>query len=558
MRMLLKLTKISLNVNFGLSALKYRFTKEKKKLWEPIAIGIAILFALGFFIAMFTLLFNAVYQQGASAGKPELVLTEAFMAAQLLTFFFGIFYIIGTFYFSKDITILVPLPLKPYHIIGSKFIVVMVNELITVTPILIPAIIIYGAGTGQGILYWLGSLLLLLATPAIPLIIAALFDMLLMRFVNVSRNKDLFVVVGGIVGLFFAFGVNFMMQGMPDNMSQADMNALIASKTGFIEQMGKSFPPSIWATLALSLKGIEAFGYFLLFMAVSVGLFILLLQLGNLVFYKSVLAGQESTGKKKKTTREERAALYSKGNSALKALFKKECKLLFKTPVFLLNGMAGAFAGPIIGLMPVIGKNSGTKDLLNILNNPANVMPLALGALGLVIFATGMNMVASTAISREGQTFWISKVIPVAPETQIKSKLLLSLLTSSIVVFVTGIIVSIVLKMAIYRILVVLILGVLGSVPMIIYNMMIDLSRPKLGWTNPQEAIKSNLNGILGMVVSILIVVILAAVVIGMIALNLPEAFIYLLTAVIISLLSIPGYKVLLSISRWKYTSIEM
>jgi ABC-2 type transport system permease protein len=345
---------------------------------------------------------------------------------------------------------------------------------------------------------------------------------------------------------------------MPENVSQADLNAMIASKTAFVEQMGKSFPPSVWATFSLSLKGLEGIGYFILFLAVSIVLFVLLLELGNMVFYKSVLAGQEATGKKKKKTSEERAALYSKGNSVLAALFKKEWKLLFKTPVFLLNGMSGAFAGPILGLMPIIGKKGQTQGTLDVLNNEKYVLPLALGALGLVIFAAGMNLVASTAISREGQTFWISKIIPVPPETQVKAKLLLSLVTSAMVVLLTGVIITIVLRIAFYRAIIIMILGLFGSVPMTIYNMMIDISRPKLGWTNPQEAIKSNLNGILGMVISIIVVIVLAAAVLIMMMVGAPEVLIYVIIAAVITIITIPGYHILLSMARSKYTSIEM
>ena len=43
MRTFISLLKANLNVHFGISSLKYRFTKEKNRLWEPIAIIIAIL-----------------------------------------------------------------------------------------------------------------------------------------------------------------------------------------------------------------------------------------------------------------------------------------------------------------------------------------------------------------------------------------------------------------------------------------------------------------------------------------------------------------------------------
>ena len=43
MKQFINLLKISLNVNFGISALRYRFTKERKRLWEPVLIFLSII-----------------------------------------------------------------------------------------------------------------------------------------------------------------------------------------------------------------------------------------------------------------------------------------------------------------------------------------------------------------------------------------------------------------------------------------------------------------------------------------------------------------------------------
>ena len=112
--------KMQLNINYSISALKYRFTREKKKRWEPVLIGAAIIVSLLPLLAMYTAFILSAFAGGMLMGQPEIVLTMAFVFAQLVILIFGIFYIMGTFYFSKDIMSLVPLPLKPYEIIGGK------------------------------------------------------------------------------------------------------------------------------------------------------------------------------------------------------------------------------------------------------------------------------------------------------------------------------------------------------------------------------------------------------------------------------------------------------
>ena len=42
-------------------------------------------------------------------------------------------------------------------------------------------------------------------------------------------------------------------------------------------------------------------------------------------------------------------------------------------------------------------------------------------------------------------------------------------------------------------------LGLLGSIPVTEMGMIIDITRPLLTWTNPQQAMKQNLNVLIGM-----------------------------------------------------------
>nr|PZN12036.1 MAG: hypothetical protein DIU64_00970 [Caldicoprobacter oshimai] len=55
MKPFISLPKTSLNVNFGISALRYRFTKEKDRLWEPVLIGLSIILGGGSIISLYTM-----------------------------------------------------------------------------------------------------------------------------------------------------------------------------------------------------------------------------------------------------------------------------------------------------------------------------------------------------------------------------------------------------------------------------------------------------------------------------------------------------------------------
>lgn len=303
MKQFINLLKISLNVNFGISALRYRFTREKKRLWEPILIFLAIIIGGGSLVAFFTMVLYSVYAAGVFMNTPEIVITIGLLASQFVIFVFGIFYIISAFYFSNDVDILVPLPLKPYHILGTKFLIILINEYLVLLPMLIPAIIIYGVGTRPDIAYWFKSVFIMLLSPVIPLIIASVFVLVLMRLINVRKSKDLLMVIGGLLGLFLGVAINYFAQRMSNGNPDEFMQDLLTSRINIIDKLGEKLPHVLWGTYSLSKPGIEGLLYFALTIAVAAIAFIFLLWLGNRIFDKGLLSGQEVSRKKKPFSR---------------------------------------------------------------------------------------------------------------------------------------------------------------------------------------------------------------------------------------------------------------
>ena len=56
MKSFMSLLKTNLNVHFGISALKYRYFKEKKRLWEPVLIAFAVIVGGGSLVLLYSLL----------------------------------------------------------------------------------------------------------------------------------------------------------------------------------------------------------------------------------------------------------------------------------------------------------------------------------------------------------------------------------------------------------------------------------------------------------------------------------------------------------------------
>ena len=101
-------------------------------------------------------------------------------------------------------------------------------------------------------------------------------------------------------------------------------------------------------------------------------------------------------------------------------------------------------------------------------------------------------------------------------------------------------------------------LGLLGSLPLTALNLLIDVLRPKLIWTNPQEAIKQNLNGLLGMLISIILLLVIGAGVIFIVMIKTPDSLVYGMLALVLLLLTVPSLLGLFKAAERTYRQIEV
>ena len=144
-----------LNVNFGISYGRQTFLVQKKRLWEPILIAFGIGSGVVTLMVGYVALLNAMYSNVEALGQGNMILTLAIVAGQVFVLILGLFWVISVFYFSRDASILTPLPLPASTVVLARFGVVLVNEYITLALVLMPAFGVYGIRSGAGLLYWI-------------------------------------------------------------------------------------------------------------------------------------------------------------------------------------------------------------------------------------------------------------------------------------------------------------------------------------------------------------------------------------------------------------------
>ena len=566
-RTFLTVVRAGLRSNFGLAVLKYRLLKEKKDLWLVPIIGISVLGVVPMFYGVVLVLKN-VYGILQPMGQERALLSLGFLAGQLLILLFGVYYVIAAFYFSRDLELLIPLPLRPSEVMASKFAVIVINEYLTVAAVVLPIVLTYGVLAKGGPGYWVNTALVYLALPVIPLAVVSLLVVAMMRFINVSRKKDALILVGSIVLLVLAFGLQIVMgrsagSGGPDT-STAAVAAFFTSPNSLLNRIGAFFPPSIWAAKAVTggFNG-KALANLALLWGSSILLFAAMVVLAEQLFYRGLVGLGEATGKKRRLTHAEMSRRMSSGRRAKAAVFWREWKIMNRTPIFLLNGTLVVVLLPAIFVIMAMTNHGsgggGQGDATALLKAMASANPLIV-ILATALFMTvcgSINGTASSTFSREGAQFWISKAIPVAPREQAAAKFLHSYLVSVLGVVAAGVVGAVVLHLGVAHLSVAAGIALLAGVLLTVVGMAIDLARPLLDWANPQKAIKQNLNVLLGMLADIGILTGLYFGVKALIGAKFGTNAVLGIVFAGLVVLSTAGYAALLKFADRRYPEIE-
>lgn len=454
----------------------------------------------------------------AGIGQEGVILSLGVVATGMVIFFMGIFYVISTFYLSEDIENLLPLPFKPSQILAAKFCVVVVFEYLMELIFLLPIILVYGIKSSAGIVYYLYSLIVFLTLPVIPLTIASIIAMIIMRFVNIGRNKDLLKLIGSLVAIVMVVGVNLGIQRFANQMTDMDniINILIEGNNSFVRIVSNMFPGISYAATAIvnsnNIDGLIDIVIYSAIMAISFGIFIFL---GEMLYFKGVQGSNESVSKKAELSAEEMTKNTIR-NSAVRTYIGKELKTLFRTPAFLLNCVIINFLWPVFMFLPLISQGGleGIPDLgKGIIDNNLEHLVLAIGVAVALFIASG-NGIASTSISREGTNYYYNKYLPISYPKQMAAKIIPGILLSAAgFVLMLGII-TVFANLPLPLALLIFAIGMLGIVLNSMVGFTFDLLNPKLVWDNEQKAVKQNLNVLFHMLASAVLIGIIIFVVV--------------------------------------------
>jgi ABC-2 type transport system permease protein len=474
---------------------------------------------------------------------------------------FGLYYIISAFYFSKDLEFLIPLPLRPGEVMASKFAIILVNEYLTVLAVVGPVLGTYGTLAKGGIPYWTNAVLVYLLLPVIPLAFVAVLVVAMMRLINVSRKKDALILVGSLVLIAGAVGLQFLIGKSQGRGGMEDLAAFLGSPDSLLNRIGAKFPPSAWAGKALaggwSAEGLTNLGILL---GTSLGLLWLLLVLSEKIFYRGLVGIGETSARRRVLSRSEMSRRVATGRHPVRAVFIREWRIMNRTPIFLLNGPLTILIFPAL-FMLMTRMDSGRGDsaaMLGFLTGAAGAVPVILASAAFMILGGTLNGTASSTFSREGPQFWMSKALPVSPRDQVLAKFIHSYLIVVLGIVPAALVLLLGLRMPLGRALPAAGLALLLGILLTAVGMIIDLARPLLDWTNPQKAIKQNLNVLFSIVADIAVLFGLGFLSARALKAGMPGGTLLLILAGLLAVLSALSLALLFRFADKRYAEIEV
>lgn len=501
MKEMISLTKLFINESLGLSLFFYnqKFNKKEyyKQLFTLIIVPVALIPAFFMYISLMT----AIYMGLVMIDQTSVFLSIGYIMATVLIIVFGIMYILSEFYFSDNIEELIPLPISPRKLILAKFLSILVFEYIFAAFIFGPILIIYGVGQGMGLLYVLLSFLVFATIPVLPLSLMTALIMLIMQSASLKGRKDMLQIVFVFLGIAVIFGVQIWFTSQLGNGDEVDfqilMNTLLTNNEGFLNTIGYTIPTSFLMAWALNKITLVSFAWVGALLGITLLSGALMVAIGERVYIKSIVSGKIQKKGKRLSSVERNKALVKKSHGAM-AVFTMDLRLLLRTPIYFFNNVSVVIIAPLCLLISFAFIDIPPEDLQGI-QDFFRGMPLLINFLliGFFIFFGGTSATTATTFSREGKASWLTRMIPVSSRDQIIGRTGVAMLVQSLGIVFTILAIQFFFPLTLSTLIVTITLGMLGSLPILLFGLFLDMNRPLLNWDNPQKAVKNNMNVII-------------------------------------------------------------
>ncbi len=413
--------------------------------------------------------------------------TVIIASAQVMVFVFALSTLIGSLSMARDSKLIATLPLKKTAVFFARFTKVYLSELALSAYLLVPMLCVYGVGVSHAgyslsFAYYIAILFIVIVSPLLPLAIASIIIIPVMRLTRFIRLRTTFSTLALLAVVFLIMLLYFVF--IPNFISLSNLESLSSSAVVSITQTaGILYPDFVMVNTAIGVNSWVNLG---ISTAVVVGLFAFIFGLALLLYSQSQNIDETGIKSKSSETKEE------KRRSLFASLFITDIKNIFRSPFMAFSTLSSALITPIMGAVYNMGVVAG--DI-------AESMILASVFLMLTILLSGSaNFLSIWAFTRDGKSHFMTRSLPIPAKTAVGAKFLLALICNMII----GILL-IVMNLAfsildVVSAVLIPIVTVLFSAGINALEIRADMKDPSLDWTDFEEMKKRGFKGLVPMV----------------------------------------------------------
>lgn len=465
---------------------------------------------------------NEIIKALVSSGYPEVFLSIYFLVLAIFIMFQTILVCTNIFYFSKDIELILPFPIKPVNLLIAKFNTLICTLYVSEAIFGIIPICIYGILTHSTLLFYIYAVLIFIFFPVFLALVLSIIMMFVMKISKFIKNKETFqtIITLLLVTSIFIVEYNVINNIFIQNkeIEIVENNFQIADKliefNNRIETSNKLFLVINPAVKVLKNSNLQNIFEIIKIILIDFITFIIFIFIGKKTYLKDILKNTSYLIK----TSNKGINLYKKckKNIIFKAYIKKEFKNLFRNSMVFMQCVYPMIISLItviiisIILLPKLNEilnNPDIKQLIGNLEFDLSIVYIILSGIQVLFMISPASL---TSISRDGKNASFMKYIPISYFRQILYKGLPQIFINSIsVIIIIGILYCAFPSIGIVNVLLVfissMILNVLNSYSMII----VDLLNLKLEWDSEYEILKQNNNRYFQYAFTVIVILIL-------------------------------------------------
>lgn len=444
----------------------------------------------------------------------------------------SIFESLNALYFSKDLKILLRMPIKSKDIVNGKLINMILSEYQMETIMLAIPMIVYGILTKAGVLFYTYMIIILAILPIIPIVITSTIISIIMRFTNIIKNKTEVMYIA-IIASLIALDLLFTGFNHNINFSIVEFKETVFRMNGISEEIANRFiliKPTM-STL-LNYNNIVGLRNCILYILESIVTYIVGVFIISKVYLKGAIGTTINSQKENKANKKLTIEDFKKKDKK-KTYLSKEIKVIARTPIFCIQCLIIPIIYPltimmVVSIAVVLSKLIGV-DLVSDLMNKMNTSQMAMIfiAVGEVFFM--MNFCSIIGISKESKSAILTKTIPIGFKTQFNLKTYLGKTMNLLSVLIITFAYFLATKNPVQTIVIFAILYFLDSIGEKI-KLYIDSRKPQIDWDNEYAMMKQNTN-----IMNVLFKTLITLVILYLISKLIKDQFAYLIAILILS-----------------------